>query len=91
MSTTIPSSIDSREYWSRRLMADDVSLESARAKLNDARNRPTPKATIDAIMFAVRTRGIAALKEPATAKRLEHCDEAGKAEIERRIANLRKD
>ena len=75
----------------RRLMADDVSLERAWAELNDPRNRPTPKATVDAIVFAVRGRGLAALKEPATAKRLEHCDEAAKSEIERRIANLRKD
>ena len=75
----------------RRLMADDVSLERAWSELNYPRNRPTVKATIDAIMFAVCARGIAALKEPATAKRLEHCDEAAKAEIERRIANLRKE
>jgi len=72
-------------------MADDVSLERAWSELNDARNRPTPKATIDAIMFAARERGIAALKEPATAQRLDHCDDAAKAEIERRIAKLRKD
>jgi hypothetical protein len=75
----------------RRLISDDVSLERAWSELNDACNHPTPKATIDAIMFAVRERGLAALKEPATAQRLEHCDEAAKAEIERRIANLRKD
>ena len=72
-------------------MSEDVSLERAWSELNDARNHPTPKATIDAIMFAVRERGLAALKEPATAQRLEHCDESAKAEIERRIANLRKD
>ena len=75
----------------RRLMADDVSLERAWSELNDPRDRPTPKATIDAIMFAVCARGIAALKEPATAQRLRHCDEAAKGEIERRIASLRKD
>ena len=74
----------------RRLMSDSVSLDAAWAELNDARNRPTPKATVEAIMHAVRERGLAALKEPATAARLEHCDEAAKAEIERRIANLRK-
>jgi hypothetical protein len=74
----------------RRLMGDDVSLERAWSELNDPRNRPTPKTTIDAIMFAVRERGLAALKKPATAQRLEHCDEAAKAEIERRIANLPK-
>jgi hypothetical protein len=52
--------------------------------------RPTPEATIEAIMHAVRERGLAALKEPATAERLSRCDASAKAEIERRIANLRK-
>jgi len=42
-------------------------------------------------MHTVRERGLAALKEPKTAERLERCDAAAKAEIERRIANLRKD
>jgi hypothetical protein len=72
----------------RRLMSDDVSLDTAWAELNDYRNRPTPRATIEAVMHAVRKRGLAALKEPATAERLERCDEAAKAEIERRIAHL---
>jgi len=42
-------------------------------------------------MHAVRERGMAALKEPAIAARLERCDVAAKTEIERRIASLRKD
>jgi hypothetical protein len=74
----------------RRLMSDDISLERAWAELNDFRNRPTPKATIEAVMYAVQERGLAALKEPATAARLEHCDAAAKAEIEKRIAILQK-
>src|SRR6516225_3791330 len=75
----------------RRLMRDNVSLASAWAELNDPRNRPTPKATIDAVIHAVRERGLAALKEPVTAERLERCDAAAKAEIEQGIARLRKD
>jgi len=74
-----------------RRLINSVSLDAAWAELNDARNRPTPKATIEAVMHAVRERGLAALKEPVTAGRLERCDEAAKAEIERRIASLRKD
>jgi hypothetical protein len=53
-------------------------------------DRPTPEVVIEAIMFAVRERGLAALKEPATAERLERCDAAAKAKIEQRIA-FRKD
>jgi len=58
-------------------------------RLNDA--RPTPQATIEAVMHAVHARGVAALKEPAIAARLERCDAAAQAEIEQRIASLRKD
>jgi len=42
-------------------------------------------------MYAVRERGIAALKESAIAARLERCDATAKTEIEQRIASLRKD
>jgi hypothetical protein len=42
-------------------------------------------------MYAVRNRGLAALKELATVERLSRCHAAAMAEIERRIANLRKD
>src|SRR5262245_12256556 len=52
--------------------------------------RPTPRSTIEAVMHAMRERGLAALKESATAERLERCDAAARAEIERRIADLRK-
>ena len=53
------------------------------------KNRPTPP--VEAVILAVRDRGLAALKEPANVERLERCDAAAKAEIERRIAKLRKD
>jgi histidinol dehydrogenase len=56
-------------------------------RLNDA--RPTPQATVEAVMHAVRERGIAALKESATVERLERCDAAAMTEIEQRIASLR--
>src|SRR5262249_5948109 len=64
-----------------RLMSDSVSLERAWAELNDSRNRPTPKATVDAVLFAVRTRGLAALQEPATKARVASCDARARAEI----------
>jgi hypothetical protein len=72
----------------RRLMSSSVSLDAAWAELNGARNRPTPKATIEAVMYAVRERGLAALKEPTTAERLERCDAAARAEINQRIEML---
>jgi hypothetical protein len=72
----------------RRLMGDDVSLNAAWHELNDPRNRPTPKATVDAVVFAVRERGLAALKEPAMKERLACCDAAARAEINEQIEKL---
>jgi hypothetical protein len=53
------------------------------------RNRPTPKAVVEAIMWCVRDRGLAALDEPANVERLARCDEAARAEIKRRCAKAK--
>jgi hypothetical protein len=50
--------------------------------------RPTPQATIEVILYAVRERGVAALREPANIERLVRCDQAAKEQIDRRIAKL---
>lgn len=73
----------------RRLMADNVSLDRASHELNDSSKRPTPQATVEAIMFAVRARGVAALKEPATKERLSRCDAAALTQIDQRLTKLR--
>jgi hypothetical protein len=52
------------------------------------RNRPTPRTTIEAIMYCVREYGIIALKERANLERLSNCDTAAKAEINKRIEAL---
>jgi hypothetical protein len=52
------------------------------------RERPTPQATIEAIMHSVRERGLGALHEPANIERLVRCDQAAKERIDRRIAKL---
>jgi hypothetical protein len=51
--------------------------------------RPTPQTTIEAILYCIRERGLAALKEPANVERLSRCDRVAKAEIDRRIELLR--
>jgi hypothetical protein len=71
----------------QRLMSPDVSFERALAEVN-ARRRPTPQRTIEAILHCVRERGIAALKEPANIERLLRCDADAKAQINHRIAKL---
>jgi hypothetical protein len=77
---------DPRILRARRLLADDVSYERAWAELNDSRNRPTPKTTIETVIHAVRERGLAALKESTNLER--RCDATAKAEINERIEKL---
>jgi hypothetical protein len=72
----------------RRLLAPDISLEQAWAELNHPRAHPTPQATVEAILYCVRERGVAALKEPANIERLARCDAAAKAAIDKRIRRL---
>jgi hypothetical protein len=50
--------------------------------------RPTPQSTIEAILYCVRTRGLAALKELANLERLHRCDAMAQAEIDQRIGKL---
>jgi hypothetical protein len=47
---------------------------------------PTSQATVEALMYCVRERGIQALKEPANIERLRRCDKAAKAQVNERIA-----
>ena len=59
----------------------------------DALNHPsrfaTPQSTIDAILYCVRTRGVAALEEPNIIERLSRCDEAAMKQIRERIERMR--
>ena len=48
----------------------------------------TPQTTIEAVMYCVRERGLAALREPANQQRLMTFDDAARAEVNRRIAKL---
>jgi hypothetical protein len=51
-------------------------------------HRPTSEVVVEAIMVAVRARGIGALKEPATFERLRKCDAQARAQINQRIDKL---
>jgi hypothetical protein len=48
----------------------------------------TSQTTIEAVIYCVRERGLAALREPANRQRLMTCDNAARAEVNRRIAKL---
>ena len=65
-----------------------MSLDALWVQLSQARR--TPQTTIEAIMYSVRERGIAALKEPANVERLRRCDAAALAQIDARISKLSK-
>jgi hypothetical protein len=70
----------------RRLLEDDVSLERAYAEF--MRERPTPEATVDALVYSLR-RGIAELTEPDTLRRLSELDKAQLKAICRRLQNFK--
>jgi hypothetical protein len=56
--------------------------------MTEPRRRPTPEVVIEAVMYAVRRRGIAALSEPGTIERLQRCDAYARTEINKRIDAL---
>jgi hypothetical protein len=53
-------------------------------------HRPTPQTTIEAIMYCVRERGPTALQEPRNVARLKECDCAALAQIDERVAKLKR-
>jgi hypothetical protein len=65
-----------------------VSLRAACDRMLSS--RPTPQSTIEAVLYCVRERGLAALKEPTNLERLSQCDGEARAQINQRIAKLEK-
>jgi hypothetical protein len=51
-------------------------------------NRPTPQVIVEAIMFSLRERGLAALQHPDVTERLSRCDEPARRQINQRITRL---
>jgi hypothetical protein len=66
----------------------DMSFDRMWSETNAPRLRPTPQATVEAVLEDVKERGVAALREPKNIERLTRCDAAAKAQIDRRIAKL---
>ena len=65
-----------------------MSIDALYDALNDRRRFPTPQSTVEAIMWGVRERGVAALHEPANIERLARCDNDARRQINERIAKL---
>jgi len=82
---------DERTRLHRELLDEKVSLEAAYRRLNDPARFPTPRTMIEAILYCVRERGVAALDEPEDIERLRRCDAAALAKINQHIAELKGD
>jgi hypothetical protein len=64
------------------------SLYALYLAVNDPKERATPQSTIDAVVYALRERGIAALSESAIVKRLSLCDDQARAQIKQRAMKM---
>jgi hypothetical protein len=69
----------------RRLLENDVSLERAYQEL--LRNRPAPKATLEALVYSLR-RGVTELTQPDAQRRLSELAEDQVKTICRRLQNF---
>jgi hypothetical protein len=67
----------------------DVDAQMRQRRPTENPSRPTPRTTIEAIMYCVRERGPQALHEPANIERLSRCDDAAIAEIDARMRKLK--
>jgi hypothetical protein len=70
----------------RRLLEDDVSLERAYHEL--MRNRPAPKATVEALVYSLR-RGVDALAEPPAVRRLAELSDDQLLEVGERLRKFK--
>jgi hypothetical protein len=68
---------------------DGMSAGALWEVLNNPRRHRTPQSLVDAIMVAVKARGVAALDEPANVAQLECCDADAKALLNKSIEALR--
>jgi hypothetical protein len=73
----------------RRLLDDNVSLERTRAELNQQRRDCAAPATVEALTFSLRSRGVQALSEPATQRRLSELNDAQLREVALSLRKLK--
>jgi hypothetical protein len=59
-----------------RLLRNDISLDRAWRELNERDNQPDPQATVDALVYELRTDALAALKNPSCRRRLADLSDA---------------
>jgi len=69
-------------------MSDDVSVERTWPELNSTPSRATDM-TVEALVYSLRERGTAALKEPDTKRRLSQCSDEQVIEVGNRLQRLK--
>jgi hypothetical protein len=73
----------------RRLLDDGISLERAYAEINSNRlNGRAADSTVEALMFSLRGRGVRALAEPDTKRRLAELSDEQVIEVGARLRTL---
>jgi hypothetical protein len=73
----------------RRLHDDSVSLERAWAELNRRARVDAPRAAVEALLYELRTHGLATMSHPNCLRRLDHVSTAQLREVLGRLIKLR--
>jgi ribonucleoside-diphosphate reductase alpha chain len=80
---------DERLAYMRRLLDPNVSLERAYHEINQHRRDGAAQSTIEALMLSLRSRGVEALGEPNTLRRIDDSSSAQLREVLARLIKLR--
>lgn len=73
----------------RDLLKDGTSLSRAYHEINTRRDGGAPQPTVEALMYSLRERGIKALEEVATKRRLSLLNEAQLRAVCQRVQNFK--
>jgi hypothetical protein len=73
----------------RRLLNDNGSLERAWAELNQRRLDGAPRVTVEALVYELRTRGLAAFEHPNCLRRLSDVSTPQLRDVIARLIRLR--
>jgi len=73
----------------RRLLDNSISLERAWAELHRRRHVDVPRATVEALVYELRTHGLAALKRPNCLRRLSDVSTAQLRDLIAMLIRLR--
>jgi hypothetical protein len=74
----------------RRLLNDNVSLERAWAELNQRRLDGAPRMSVEALVYELRTRGLAAFEHPNCLRRLSDVSTPQWRDLIARLIRLRR-